>query len=136
MNTTPLLFPPAQTGPRKPVTIFELWAAAGKEYAKQHGNLQWKIGDWLLLGHRVYGENAYTEAEKITGKKRQTLYQFASVAKRVSDCMRHTNLSWEHHQVVASLEPDHQKAWLDAAEEKNLSAKQLRQALSGKIETT
>src|SRR5690348_9564195 len=103
MNTTQPLFPCAETSPRKQITRFEAWAAAGKEYSKQHGNLQWKIGDWLVLGQRAYGESAYAEAEKITSKKRQTLYQFASVAKRVPDCMRHTNLSWEHHQVVASL---------------------------------
>jgi hypothetical protein len=131
MNTTPPLFPCSEPAPCKQVTIFEQWAALGKEYAKQHGNLQWKIGDWLVFGQRAYGETAYAEAEKITGKKRQTLYQFASVAKRVPDCMRHTSLSWEHHQVVASLEPEDQKAWLDAAKEKNINAKQLRRAVGG-----
>jgi len=134
MDSTPSLFPDAATPPPRPPRLFDLWVEAGQQFTKQHDRLQWKIGDWLAEGQRAYGEKiAYAHAEKVTGKKRQTLYQFASVAKRVPDCMRHTNLSWEHHQVVAALESEHQKAWLDAAEERNLSAKQLRQAVAGKI---
>jgi hypothetical protein len=131
MNATPPLFPLVESGPLKKPSMIEVWAAAGKELTKHHGSIQWKIGDWLVDGHRAFGENAYAKAEAVTGKKRQTLYQFASVAKRVPDCMRHTNLSWEHHQVVAPLKAEHQKAWLDAAEEKFLNAKQLRKAVGG-----
>jgi hypothetical protein len=129
----PQLFASSESQLSQPLTQFDVWAAAGKDLSKQHGNLQWKIGDWLALGHRAYGDSVYETAERITGKKRQTLYQFASVAKRVADCMRHTNLSWEHHQIVAPLEPSQQKRWLDVAEKKSLTAKQLRSAVSGKV---
>ena len=132
MSSQPRLFEVPEPQVRRP-TRFEAWAEAGKEFRKQHSKLQWNIGDWLAIGHRAYGDSAYDTAEQITGKKRQTLYQFASVAKRVPDCMRHTNLSWEHHQIVASLEPQQQKAWLDVAEEKSLTAKYLRRAVGGKV---
>lgn len=119
---------PALTGeiPSGPEAL-QLWKDTGSDFVRKHDGLQWLIGDWLVEGQSSFGEKtAYAEAEAITGKKRQTLYQFASVAKRVLPCMRHTNLTWEHHQIVAPLEPDNQRAWLDIAEKRNWTAKQLR----------
>lgn len=131
-ETTP--FPFVETSVPVRPRLFDLWVETGKSFTKEHDKLQWKIGDWLVEGQSAYGEKiAYANAESITGKKRQTLYQFASVAKRVPVCMRHTNLSWEHHQIVAPLEPKDQKAWLELASERDLKAKELRRALKGEM---
>ena len=41
------------------------------------------------------------------------------------------NLTFAHHQLVASLEPDAQRQWLEFAAEHDLSISQMRAAIAG-----
>ena len=72
----------------------------------------------------------YAPAIEATGKEAQTLMHAASVAGKVEICRRRQNLSWSHHQEVASLLPAEQDKWLDMAESKRSPL--LRIVISGK----
>ncbi len=79
----------------------------------------------LNYGERKYGE-MYSQALEITDYAYMTLAQFKYVSDRVSFCTRVQNLDWKHHQVVAVLEKEEQKKWLDIAEKEELSVHHLR----------
>ncbi len=97
-------------------------------------SLMWWIGDALAFGESKYGET-YTQAVEATGYSVETVKQAASVAKRVEPCIRIHDLTWGNHQVVASLDPEDQRRWLEAAKPEpgsdhpKLSVSKLREAI-------
>ena len=86
---------------------------------------QWGLGDWLQYGNVRFGER-YTRAARITGYDVQTLMNMVYVAAKFEISRRRENLSWSHHESVASLEFDKQDHWLDLAASKHLSVYDLR----------
>lgn len=92
--------------------------------------IQWVIGDWLVYGETTFAKTR-EEIAKLTGYKRGTLDDFAYVSAKVGFSIRIEKLHWGHHQVVASLSPPDQKAWLEYALEQNLSVQALRDEISG-----
>ncbi len=115
-------------------TPWEVYEAVLGRLEESRRSLMWWIGDALAFGERRYGET-YTQAVQATGYSVETVKQAASVAKRVEPCIRIHDLTWGHHQVVASLEPDDQRRWLDAAapepgsDHPKLSVSKLRAAI-------
>lgn len=107
---------------------FDEWQEYGRRLQRVHGSILWWLGDWLRYGDRRYGE-MYTQALDETEYAYQTLKQAAYMADRFEEKFRRLNLSWSHHQEVASLEPEEADALLDAAEEKGWSQKDLRNAV-------
>ncbi len=115
-------------------TPWEVYEAVLGRLEESRRSLMWWIGDALAFGERKYGET-YTQAVQATGYSVETVKQAASVAKRVEPCIRIHDLTWGHHQVVASLEPDDQRRWLEAAapepdsDTPRLSVSKLREAI-------
>jgi hypothetical protein len=72
---------------------------------------QWWIGDVLAYGERRFGAT-YRALLDSTGYAVQTLDNMASVARRVDFSRRRENLSWSHHERVASLPAQEQEEWL------------------------
>ena len=85
----------------------------------------WAFGDWIIAGEAIYGER-YAQAIEATGRSKQTLINYASVARRVSRSRRRAGLAWSHHAEVAALDPAEQVAWLDRAEGERLTVEELR----------
>jgi len=110
----------------------ELTLPAWIEYGKKLGSLGrssgWWIGDWLRYGNAAYGER-YTRAARVTGYDTQTLMNMVYVASRFEISRRRENLSWSHHEALASLDPGAQDRWLDEAIAKRLSVSDLRTML-------
>lgn len=115
-------------------TPWEVYEAVLGRLEQSRRSLMWWIGDALAFGERTYGET-YTQAVEATGYSVETVKQAASVAKRVEPCIRIHDLTWGHHQVVASLEPEDQRRWLEAAapepdaDHPRLSVSKLRSAI-------
>ena len=63
----------------------------------------------------------YSQALESTDYEYGTLKKFKWVSSKVALCLRRHNLSYKHHEEVASLKPDEQKKWLDKAEQHNLT---------------
>ena len=111
-----------------PKTTEREWLTIGKTLKTVEKSLQFWVGDWVLFGARRWfiDSDRYDKAEEATGFEHSTLKVFASVAKNVAPLVRTNALSFQHHQLVAPLEPDNQKKWLDLAVENGWSTRQLR----------
>lgn len=107
---------------------FEDWQQLGGALRTIEGAVHWWLGDWLNYGERKYGEK-YTQAVETTGFKIQTLMNDKFVAEHIEFSRRRENLTFGHHQEVASLQPDKQDEWLGIAASNLLSTVELRQQI-------
>lgn len=111
---------------------YEEWEKIGSGLRKIEGCIQFWIGDWLRYGERTYKgihSKQYDKAVEETGLERTTLQNIKNVAESISPSLRNERLSFNHHIAVAPLSPEEQKKWLEKAEEKNLSYRELRQEI-------
>jgi len=101
------------------------WVAAGRNLGAMGRCSQWWLGDWIRYGNTKFGER-YARAASITGYDSQTLMNMVYVASRFEISRRRENLSWSHHETVASLAVGEQERWLDHASKERLSIVDLR----------
>jgi hypothetical protein len=101
------------------------WTVAGRRLGAMGRCGQWWLGDWVSYGNAKFGER-YSRAARITGYDVQTLMNMVYVGSRFEISRRRENLSWSHHEAVASLEVDEQEDWLDKAHREKLSVHDLR----------
>lgn len=104
------------------------WVAQGRRLGTVARHVGWWIGDWLRYGNAAYGER-YARAAKITGYDTQTLMNMVYVASQVDVSRRRESLSWSHHAEVAALADDEQQHWLEHAEARRLSVRDLREEI-------
>jgi hypothetical protein len=71
----------------------------------------------------------YAAAAKITGYDPKSLRNMRYVASRIHASLRRDNLTWSHHALLASLDPDRQRYWLERATHDRLSVDDLRAEL-------
>jgi hypothetical protein len=111
------------------------WGRVLRSYAKEEGEIRWKIGDCLNDGINQFGpKKAYKEARAVTGKAPATLYEYARVARRVpggKSSVRTEDLSWNHHKAVEKLweDPELQRDWLRQALAVDMSVEALKRAI-------
>src|SRR5580692_10426835 len=74
-----------------------------------------KLGDWLCDGEE-FGDRVYAAAARATGLPVSALRSIANVSKRVPQKARNNKLSWAHHRLVQSFQPDRQRLLLQEAE--------------------
>jgi hypothetical protein len=108
---------------------FDEWQQLGKILQRFEASIQWLIGDWMAYGERVWGQT-YEQVAEETGYNVKSLYQYAWVSRNVDFSIRIENLSFGHHVLVAGLEPEQQRQWLEYALSGDLSISQLRQAMT------
>jgi len=101
------------------------WLATGRRLGAIGRCSQWWIGDWIRYGTSRWGER-YAEAARVTGYDVASLRNMAWVASQFDLSLRSDKLTWSHHVLLAPLEPDEQKRWLDRALEERLSVADLR----------
>ena len=101
------------------------WIVEGRRIGAMGRASPWWVGDWLVYGEARWGER-YTEAARITGYDKKTLRNLRYVASRFDLSLRRDNPTWTHHMLLAALEPDEQKYWLDRALADGLSVDDLR----------
>lgn len=101
------------------------WVTAGRSLGALGRCSQWWLGDWIRYGNAKFGER-YARASTITGYDPQTLMNMVYVASKFEISRRRENLSWSHHETVASLEREEQEYWLGRATEHRMSVADLR----------
>jgi len=106
------------------------WLATGRRLGAIGRCSQWWIGDWIRYGAARWGEK-YAEAARITGYDVASLRNMAWVASQFDLSLRSDKLTWSHHVLLAPLEVDEKRHWLDRAEEERLSVADLRIELRG-----
>ncbi|MEM6280563.1 MAG: hypothetical protein AAF787_00100 [Chloroflexota bacterium] len=119
-----------KTGLIAPENISETdYAGFGRALLQLDTSMQWLLGDYIAIGDEYeYGETYKQIAEEF-GYSINTLYEYVRVCKAVDFSIRIENLSFKHHQIVASMEPEQQSQWLNHAANEGLSSKALRQAI-------
>nr|WP_167377662.1 LmbU family transcriptional regulator [Streptomyces malaysiense] len=111
-----------------PNLTFDAWQRAGSQLAGVLDSSSWWLGDWLVYGKDHYSDR-YQMGIRTAGLKYQTLRNYAWVSRRFQIQRRRAALTFQHHAEVASLPFDSQEKWLDDAERKGWTTKQLRNAI-------
>jgi hypothetical protein len=101
------------------------WLATGRRLGAIGRCSQWWIGDWIRYGASRWGER-YAEAARVTGYDVASLRNMAWVASQFNLSLRSDKLTWSHHVLLAPLEPEQQRRWLERALEERLSVADLR----------
>ena len=126
-----------RVGLRLPADLpFDDWERAGHRLSSVVNSSLWCLGDWLVHGKKNYADR-YMRAIRTAGLQYQTLRNYAWVSRRFSWDRRRPLLTFQHHAEVASMPQDEQDRWLDQAEQKAWTTKQLRAHIrQGRIEET
>jgi hypothetical protein len=109
------------------------WEEELRHLAQQIDLKQWEIADHLNSADADWGEK-YVVAEKITGRKRQTLKNWASVASKFETSRRRyesRHLTFGHFDAVRAKDEEQQEQLLDEAEEGKLTVAELRNRARG-----
>jgi hypothetical protein len=114
------------TGLRSPEMISpNAWVDVGRLLAKLEGSLQWLVGDWIVYGEAIkWGDTEALAGE--LGCAVQTVYDYASVSRKVQFSIRIENLSFAHHRLVTSMTPDFQSYALKFAAHHKYSVAEMR----------
>lgn len=130
MTTTDLVLPdgvvPATAGLVFPDDMpYEQWAEFGETLTRAEGSYLWAVGDWMHYGAEHYGAKAIQLAAAV-GLSERSVWNATSVCKRVPFDRRRPELSFSHHDTVASLAVEDQIGWLQVAVDEGLSVSALR----------
>jgi hypothetical protein len=101
------------------------WLASGRRLGSIGRGSRWWLGDWILYGTSRWGEH-YKEAARITGFDAVRLREMGRIADRFDLSMRRDKLTWDHHVLLAPLEPEQRRYWLERVEEDRLTIADLR----------
>lgn len=123
-------------GLRLPATIGqEQFEALLVLLGQVHEALQFAIGDAILFGEAVWGEECYQLVEAL-GISEASRGQYVRVAERIPISRRVPGLTWTHHRIVCHKEPDDQDYWLGQALQYGWSANELLDQLrAGRVST-
>lgn len=95
-----------------------------------HEAVRFAIGDALIKGEELYGEEAFQAFEELNLSV-DARFEYRRVSQKVPFSRRRKGLSWSHHRAVAALDPPEQKEWLKRAVNESMSHHELRDALRG-----
>lgn len=109
---------------------FEEWAAFGQFLREVEVGLQWAVGDWLNQGEIRY-RDTYRGAALALGFEVSTLRDLSYVAGNVKLSVRTDALSFNHHKLIAAMDPQVQRLWLARAVAGKWSVAEMRDQMRG-----
>lgn len=107
---------------------YDEWERAGRQLADVLDSSSWWMGDWLVYGKDHYTDR-YQRGIRAAGLSYQTLRNYAWVSRRFDLTRRRPALTFQHHAELASMPVAEQDLWLDRAEQRQWTTKQLRSAI-------
>lgn len=110
---------------------FDEWLGLMSTLVRMETAFQFAIGDALIYGESRFGEK-YSQAMDVTGLSYQTLANLTWVSKHVPQSNRVDGISWTHHRVIASVDVEDQRGFLEMAKEKRMSAVDLSEHITGR----
>lgn len=109
-----------------PGLSYGVWHWLVEKLQEADSAVQWWLGDALNYGEHAYGEK-YTQAVEETGKSKQVLMNYASVARRVETSRRRDDVAYSIHVEVACLPaPQQEKVLAKAAGEAEPKVREIR----------
>lgn len=116
-----------ETGLVPPETINQTdYENIGRVLLRLDSSMQWLIGDWVNAGDNFKWGETYQRLANEFGYEVRTLVDFAYVSRNVKMSVRYRQLSFGHHKIVASMEDDTQRHWLQQASDNTWSIVRLR----------
>jgi len=115
LNKTSLVF-------KREVTKEE-WQQVFTTLQQVEGCVQFWIGDCLAYREQHWG--MYDEISEESGIETRTLRKYKQISENVESGLRRPDLSFSHHEEVASLSPEKQTEFLDRAINEKLSVREL-----------
>jgi hypothetical protein len=107
----------SETGLNLPGTITrEEYESLGSVLGRIQESMRWAIGDYILRGEELFGEDAFQLSESL-GISVESRQQYVRVAQAIEPVRRRGELTWSHHRAVYAMEPEDQDRWLDEAVE-------------------
>ncbi|MEU1041044.1 LmbU family transcriptional regulator [Streptomyces sp. NPDC005551] len=107
---------------------YDEWERAGRQLADVLDSSSWWLGDWMVYGKDHYTDR-YQRGIRAAGLSYQTLRNYAWVSRRFDLTRRRAALSFQHHAELASMPVEEQDLWLERAEQRQWTTKQLRGAI-------
>jgi hypothetical protein len=107
------------------------WQMLGHTLTRLEGALQWLIGDWVAYGSAVWDYSVRDIALHIN-RDVKTIQNWVSVVRAVPLDQRRAELTFGHHELVASLPPDAQARLLQDAVDNGWSVAAMRAAMRPK----
>jgi hypothetical protein len=108
---------------------YDEWESMGYAFGAANKGQRFAMGDWLIFGEREWSGDRWAQASDATGLREATLRNYAWVSGAVKRSRRREDLTWTHHEVVASLPPRDQRRWLTRAASVPLSTDALREEI-------
>lgn len=111
-----------------PETPIEVWAPLVVRLIVQHKRIEFALADAINFGERAYPD-IYEQWVQETGLNKRTLQNYARIGRLVEPARRRADISFSHHEAVATLPPRDQDTLLDAAQDQGWSRYDLRDAV-------
>lgn len=94
---------------------------------------RWAVGDWLIQGHTLFGDDFY-QASEVLGLAVRARQQYMHVSEMIPPARRRVpELKWSHHRAVVSLPPEEQDFWLEEAVQRRWTKSELEDAVKGRV---
>jgi len=107
---------------------YDEYEALGRYLGAMTSALRFAIGDWVNWGEAAFPDR-YSQAMNATGLSFSTIRSYASVAAAVARVRRRTpEVSWSHHEAVATLSAREQRRWLDRISREGWTVEETRDA--------
>lgn len=92
------------------------YEALGGLLGRMHETMRWAIGDYILAGEYMFGQDAY-QLQEALGISAESRGQYVRVAQAIPYEARRSELTWSHHRAVYKRNPDERDHWLRLAVE-------------------
>lgn len=116
-------------------TPFEAYEEGVRFYGNIITDGLWALGDLFIFGERKYGEE-WAQALEPLKYTEKTIKNASWVCNTFPYSRRHKALTFNHHAVVAALEPSQAESVLSEAEEKSLTVKETTDLKKSKFPST
>lgn len=105
---------------------FDEWLGVFEQAAATHRSINWALGDAIAFGQDRYEQFSQVVDDKYREQHREKAW----VSARVPMERRRETCSWSLHREIASLDPEDQIRWLDAAEQGEWTVKTLKDEIA------
>lgn len=111
---------------------WEEYITLGQEARESKDDSNWKLGDLALGVDKDYGEDSIGKYAYAISVPKKSLMNNRTIAKRFPEevRVRYKKLSWSHFEAVSATKIEKPEAWLEKADNEELSVEALRKAVS------
>jgi len=117
---------------RHAVKSWEEYLVAGMSAREAKDDSNWLLGDLALGVSKDYGEDSIGKYAYGISVSKKALMNNRTIAKRFPQEVRikYKKLSWSHFEAVSPLKIERPEAWLEKADDEELSVESLRKAIN------